>query len=222
MNNADATAIPEEVRAARDSVREVRKRISSLDDDALDLLFRAARSHNGWASRPVANELLQAVYEIARIGPTSANCCPARFLFLRSERSKKDLAATCLPENVDKVITAPVVAIVGHDLQFYEQMDKLFPHDPDICTFIAKDRDHAEETAFRNGTLQGAYLMIVARALGLDCGPMSGFDNQMVDDRFFPNSTVKSNFICGLGFGDPERIYQRLPRFEFDEACEII
>ncbi len=140
MNNADATAIPEEVRAARDSVREVRKRISSLDDDALDLVFRAARSHNGWTSRPVANELLQAVYEIARIGPTSANCCPARFLFLRSDSSKRDLAATCLPENVDKVVTAPVVAIVGHDIQFYEQMDKLFPHDPDICTFIAKDR----------------------------------------------------------------------------------
>lgn len=221
-NATDAVAVPEDVLAARDSVRELRERIASLDNDALDLIFRGARSHNGWMPRKVPDELLQAVYDIAKMGPTSANCCPARFLFLKSERSKNDLGATCLPENLDKVITAPVVAIIGHDIAFYEHMGHLFAHAPDICGYIAKDREHAEETAFRNGTLQGAYLMIAARALGLDCGPMSGFDNEMVDERFFPNSTVKSNFICGIGYGDPAKLYQRLPRFKFDEACNIL
>ncbi len=225
MSNADATdavATPEIVQAAQCAVRELRERITSLDDDALDLIFRAARSHNGWMSGTVPDELLNAVYDIARMGPTSANCCPARFLFLKSETSKQALGSMCLPENLDKVITAPVVAIIGHDGEFYEHMDRLFPHDPNICKFIAMDRNHAEETAFRNGTLQGAYLIIAARALGLDCGPMSGFDNAMVDEKFFPDSTVKSNFICGIGYGDPARIYQRLPRFEFDEACNIL
>ena len=214
--------IAEDVLAARESVRKLRERIATLDEDGLDLIFRGARSHNGWMPRPIPEELLHAIYDIARIGPTSANCCPARFLFLTSDSSKTDLAATCLPENVEKVVTAPVVAIIGHDVKFYEHMSFLFAHDPDICGYIAKNLEHAEETAFRNGTLQGAYLMIAARALGLDCGPMSGFDNAMVDQRFFPDSTVRSNFICGIGYGKPERLYQRLPRFAFDEACKII
>jgi len=194
---------------------------SPLDQTALDQLFLAARSHNAWQQRPVPDELLQRLYNTLRMGPTSANCCPARIVFVKSKAAKEKLMPALAEGNRAKSMAAPVTAIIGYDMKFYEKMGQLFPHAPDARGWFDKDEQTAYTAAFRNGTLQGAYLMIAARALGLDCGPMSGFDHAMMDQLFFAGTAVKSNFICNLGYGDPAGVFPRSPRLEFDEACSI-
>jgi 3-hydroxypropanoate dehydrogenase len=193
----------------------------TLADDARDLLFRKARTHRAWLDRPVPDDLLRRVYELAAEGPTSANCSPMRVLFVRSGEAKERLRTALTPGNVDKTMQAPVTAIVGHDLEFYEKLPRLFPAADMRANFVGRPELIAA-TAFRNGSLQGAYLMLAARALGLDCGAMSGFDNAKVDAAFFPDGRVKSNFLCNLGYGDAGKLGPRPPRLPFDEACRTI
>jgi 3-hydroxypropanoate dehydrogenase len=193
----------------------------AINDEALDTIFRAARTQNKWQGKPVSTAHLMALYDLLRMGPTSANCSPARFLFLTSAEAKERLAQLASPSNAPKVRQAPVTAIIAYDLDFAQQLPKLFPHDPSAKTWFT-DPVVEQTTAFRNGTLQGAYLIIAARAVGLDCGPMSGFDNARVDDEFFSGTRLKSNFICGLGYGDPSGVFARSPRLTFDEACKIV
>jgi 3-hydroxypropanoate dehydrogenase len=194
----------------------------ALDEAALALLFLEARTQNGWLPTPVSDDQLRAIYRIMRMGPTSANSCPARILFLRTPEAKARLLPALSPGNVDKTRAAPVTAIIGYDTRFFELTPKLFPHRPEMRETFAGNPRLAEVTAFRNGTLQGAYLMIAARAVGLDVGGMSGFDNAAVDAQFFPDGRVKSNFLCNLGHGDPSKILVRLPRLDFDEACALL
>lgn len=192
-----------------------------LNDAGMDLIFRNARTHNAWTDRPVSEVTLRALYDLMRNGPTSANGSPARLLFLTSAEAKLRLKPALSEGNMAKTLAAPVTVIVAHDLKFYELMPKLFPHEPDAKNWF-KVPEVAQVTAFRNGSLQGAYMMIAARAVGLDCGPMSGFDNAILDQEFFPEGQVKSNFLCNLGYGDPEGLFPRSPRLEFEEACEIL
>jgi 3-hydroxypropanoate dehydrogenase len=194
----------------------------TLDDKALDLLFLNARTQNGWLPTPVGDDQLRAIYRIMRSGPTSANSCPARILFIRTPEAKARLLPALSPGNVDKTKVAPVTAIIGYDTRFYELLPKLFPHRPEMKNPYEANAKLAETVAFRNGTLQGAYFMLAARAVGLDVGGMSGFDNAKVDAEFFPDGRVKSNFLCNLGHGDPSKVLTKLPRLEFDEACKLI
>lgn len=193
----------------------------AISDDALDQLFRAARSQNKWQNRPVSPTLLHALYDLLRMGPTSANCSPARFVFVTSDQGRERLKPHLAPGNVAKVMTAPVTAIIGTDYEFYEKLPQLFPHTDAKSWFVGNEK-LIETTAFRNGTLQGAYLIMAARAVGLDCGPMSGFNNAGVDAEFFAGTSVKSNFICGLGYGDASGVFARSPRLSFDEACQVV
>ncbi len=192
-----------------------------LSDSALDTIFRAARTHRAWQDKEVSDVLLQAVYDLAKLAPTSANCSPMRVLFLTSPEAKARLRPALDAGNVASVMAAPVTAIVSHDLEFHENLPRLAPHTDARSWFAGKD-ELIRTTAFRNGSLQGAYLIIAARALGLDCGPMSGFDNAKVDGEFFPDGTVKSNFLCNLGYGVAEKLRPRAPRLDFDEACRIL
>lgn len=194
----------------------------ALDAAGLDQIFRTARSYNGWQDADISDVTLDAIYQTAAFGPTSANCSPARFVFLKSDAAKARIKSLLIPDNVDKVMGASVVAIIGYDLEFYEKIPQLFPHNPGARDWFAGNDALIADTAMRNGTLQGAYLMIAARALGYDCGPMSGFDRAGVDKEFFPGTSVQSNFICSLGVGDPASIFDRSPRLVFDEACEIL
>lgn len=191
------------------------------DDKTLDLLFREARTQNGWTDKPVPEEMLRDVWNLARMGPTSANCSPARIVFVTSPEAKEKLRPMLMEGNVDKTMAAPVTAIIGHDMEFYERLGHLFPHTDAKAWFVGNDELIAE-TAFRNGTLQAAYLMLAARALGLDCGPMSGFDNKMVDAEFFEGTRIESNFLCSLGYGNGENIFPRSPRLAFNDACGIV
>jgi 3-hydroxypropanoate dehydrogenase len=192
-----------------------------LDAAALDTLFRKARSYNAWQDKPVTDEQLNELYELMKWGPTSANSCPARIVFIKSSEAKQKLKE-CLDEgNVEKSMTAPVVAVIGMDMEFYEQLAKLFPHTDAKSWFVGK-HEKIHETAFRNSSLQGAYLMLAARSLGLDCGPMSGFDNAKLETAFFPDGKVKANFICALGYGSEDKLYPRGPRLDFAEACQIV
>ena len=194
-----------------------------LDDTAIDLLFRKARTQNGWLPTPVTDAQLRQIYDIMKAGPTSGNCGPARLVFLRTPEAKARLLPALSPGNVDKTTQAPVTAIVGYDTRFFEWMPtKLFTHRPDMAENFAKNPALAETTAFRNGTLQGAYFMLAARAVGLDVGGMSGFDNKKVDAEFFPDGRVKSNFLCNVGHGDPSKVLQKLPRLDFEEACALL
>jgi 3-hydroxypropanoate dehydrogenase len=195
-----------------------------LDDQALDLLFRNARTYRDFQPRAVSDEQLRAIFALARMGPTSANCQPARFVFLRSREAKARLIPFLDKGNVRKVEAAAVTAIVAHDLHFHEQLARIYPEDPRAGSwFVGPERVAAvAEAAFRNGSLQGAYLIIAARALGLDAGPMSGFRNTGVDQEFFPDGRWRSNFLVNLGYGDPARLKPRNPRLEFDEACRIL
>ncbi len=193
----------------------------ALPSSALDQLFHHARSYNGWHDEQVPAEILQAVWELARMGPTSANCSPIRVVFVASNEAKEKLRPCLLETNVEKVMTAPVTAILGNDLAFPDHLPDLFPH-ADARSWFEGNDELTATTAFRNGTLQGAYLMIAARAMGLDCGPISGFDNDAVDRAFFAGTQVKSNFICGLGHGDPASVFDRSPRFSFDDVCKVI
>ena len=195
-----------------------------LDDRALDTIFRTARNQNGWLDKPVSDDLLRRLYELLRFGPTSANCQPCRFVFVRSHEAKEKLRPALSSGNLDKTMAAPVTAIVGYDTQFFENLPRVFPHNLDAITWF-KGPDKiavAQATAFRNGTLQGAYLIVAARALGLDVGAMSGFDNAKVDQAFFPDGRVRSNFLCNLGYGDPAKVFQRSPRLSFEDACTIV
>jgi len=192
-----------------------------LSDDALDRIFRKARTHRAWLDRPVPDTLLRQVYELAAGGPTSANCSPMRVLFAKSPEAKERLRPCLTPGNVDKTMQAPVTAIIGYAIDFYEELPRLFPTADMRALFVGKP-DFIAATAFRNGSLQGAYLMLAARALGLDCGAMSGFDNAKVDALFFPEGRVKSNFLCNLGYGEAAKLPPRPPRMSFDEACRII
>lgn len=194
---------------------------ASLNQDALDQLFLEAHTHNAWLDRTVPDELLHRLYDTLRMGPTAANSCPARIVFVKSGQAKERLAPALAQGNLAKTMAAPVTAIIGYDLRFYEQLGSLFPNAPDARSWFDQDEQSAYTNAFRGGTLQGAYLIIAARALGLDCGPMGGFDNAKVDELFFAGTHVKSNFLCNLGYGDPQGIYPRNPRLNFDAACRI-
>ena len=211
----DATAL------AQKAAAEIKTRIAQLDPLGLDLWFQEARSHNAWQDRPAGDDPLRALYEVAKMGPATVNSSPARFLFLRTQEAKERLKPALNPGNVDKTMAAPVTAIIGFDTRFFEHLPRLFPHKDVKGNFDGKP-EHAEKTAFRNGTLQGAYFIIAARALGLDVGPLSGFDNAKVDEAFFAGTPVKSNFLCNLGYGDPEGLMVRLPRFDFEEVCEFL
>jgi 3-hydroxypropanoate dehydrogenase len=191
-----------------------------LPSDCLDQLFRHARTHNSLTGK-VPNALLHELVDLLKLGPTSANCSPARFLFVKSREAKEKLKPHLSEGNRDKTMKAPVCTIIGYDLDFYEYLPKLFPHTDAKSWFEGKPKK-IKETAFRNGTLQGAYLILAARALGLDTGPMSGFDNAGVDRDFFAGTNIKSNFLCNLGYGDGEKLFPRSPRFSFDEMAEII
>jgi 3-hydroxypropanoate dehydrogenase len=192
-----------------------------LDAPALDTIFRAARTQNAWSDTQVSEEKLHELYELLKFGPTSANCCPARFLFLHSRAARERLVPALSAGNVAKTMSAAATVIVAVDPMFYEHLPKLFPH-ADARSWFAGNPELCEETALRNGTLQGAYLIIAARALGLDCGPMSGFDRAVVDSTFFTGNGWKSNFLVNLGHGDPSALFARSPRLAFDEACEIL
>ncbi|SOD02724.1 3-hydroxypropanoate dehydrogenase [bacterium JGI 053] len=210
--------------------------MEKLNDEGLDLLFREARSHYTWLERPVEDDTLRALYDLVKWGPTAANACPARFVFLRSRQAKERLRPSLAPGNVDKTMSAPVTVIVAYDLLFFAKLPKLFPHNPGMSQLYATNPQLVEGTARRNSSLQGAYLILAARGLGLDCGPMSGFDNARLDEEFFgagkecegcdqeffPEGHVKSNFLVNLGYGDPSGLLPRLPRLDFAEACSLL
>jgi 3-hydroxypropanoate dehydrogenase len=193
----------------------------SLSADALDCIFRTARTHRAWTNRPVTDETLRAIYELMKWGPTSSNCSPARIVFLRSPEAKERLRPALDAGNVAQTMAAPATAIVAYDLEFHDKLPLLVPHRDVRSGFVGKP-ELIRTTAQQSGTLQGAYLIIAARALGLDCGPMGGFDNARVDAAFFPEGTVKSNFLCNLGYGDPAKLHARAPRLVFDDACRIL
>ncbi len=207
--------------AAQAEVRNMRGTLATLNEAQIDLILGKARSHYAWTDKPVSDALLHQIFEITKMGPTSMNTCPASFTFVRTQEGKERLAKSLKPANVPKVMGAPVTAIISYDLDFWTELPRLFPHEDRRPHFEGKPK-HAEDTAFRNGTLQGAYFMIAARALGLDVGAISGFDNAIVDAEFFAGTTLKSNFLCNLGFADENALFQRLPRFDFDDVCTII
>jgi 3-hydroxypropanoate dehydrogenase len=209
---------------------------SRVSDDALNTMFLEGRTHNVWLDTPVSDDTLRELYNVTKWGPTSANSEPARFVFLRTREAKERLRPALAPMNVNKVMTAPVSVIVAYDLKFYDRLPTLFPHNPGMKKLFEAAPEVVEATARRNSSLQGAYLMLAARALGLDCGPLSGFDNAKVDEEFFAagkpcagceqeffaEAHVKSNFICNLGYGDRSTLHPRLPRLDFDEACLLL
>lgn len=192
-----------------------------LDDHSLDIMFRAARTHSDWLDKPVSDELLHQIYDLMKWAPTSANSSPARLVFVRSAAAKQRLLTAVSPGNLDKTRAAPVTAIIAHDTEFHEKLPALFPH-ADARSWFADNQPLIDTTAFRNGTLQGGYLILAARALGLDAGPMSGFDNAKVDKEFFPDGKVKSNFLVNLGYGDASKLFPRSPRLPFAEAAQIL
>lgn len=191
-----------------------------LDVKALDTLFMEARTYNAWSDKPVAKAMLEEIWNIARMGPTSANCSPARIVFVTSAPSKEKLRPFLMGGNVEKTMQAPATAIIGQDMEFYDKLPELFPHE-DARSWFAGNDTLIRETAFRNSTLQGAYFMLAARALGLDCGPMSGFDKEKVDAAFFAGTAIKSNFLCNIGYGTDENLFPRSPRLAFAEACRV-
>lgn len=193
----------------------------SLSEGVLEQIFTKARTHSAWLPQPVNEALLAQIYDLMKWGPTSANSSPARILFIKSKEAKEKLLTCMAPGNVEKTRTAPITAIIAYDLEFYEKLPRLFPH-ADARSWFAGNQPFIESTAFRNGSLQGAYFIIAARSLGLDCGPMSGFDNAKVDAAFFQGTSWKSNFVCNIGYGDSSKLYPRAPRLDFNEACKIL
>lgn len=192
-----------------------------INDEALGLIFRDARTRNGWQDRKVSRPLMQAVYDLMKWGATSANCSPARFVFVASDEAKARLKPHLSGNNAEKTVKAPCCVIIAHDLEFYEKLPELFPH-TDARSWFKGNDDLIKTTASRNGSLQGAYFMIAARALGLDCGPMSGFNNEGVDREFLSGTKWKSNFLCNIGYGTDENLFPRSPRLDFDQACRIV
>lgn len=193
----------------------------AVNDEALDILFRTARTHGKWLDKPVTPQMLMAIYDVMRFAPTSANGNPARIVFVVSSQAKERLKPHLSAGNLEKTMAAPATAIIAYDLDFSQNMLKLFPQNPKMKDVFA-DPKAAELQGFRNGTLQGAYFILAARALGLDCGPMSGFNNEGVDKEFFPEGRIKSNFLCNIGYGDEAALKPRNPRLSFDEACKIL
>lgn len=207
-----------------------------LNGEALNVLFREARTYGAWLDKPVTEETLRELYDLMKWGPTSSNSCPARFVFIRSKAAKERLRPTLAPGNVDKTMSAPVTVIVAYDLLFFEKLPRLFPHNSKMRDLFAAAPQLVETTARRNSSLQGAYLILAARSLGLDCGPMSGFDNAKVDEEFFgagrecqgceqeffPEGHVRSNFLINIGYGDKTKLHPRGPRLDFGEACQIL
>ncbi len=196
--------------------------MSVFDLKNKNLIFQEARTHNDWLDKDISNDILMEIYDLMKWGPTSANCSPTRIIFVKSKASKDRLLPFVIESNLEKTKSAPVTAIIGYDINFHDHLPKLFPHNPDAQNWFNHSIDIAEETAFRNGSMQGAYFIIAARALGLDCGPMSGFDKEGVDNEFFRDTNIKSNFLCNLGYGDKTKLFERSPRFKFNEICEII
>ena len=194
--------------------------MSADDDKWAKRLFLEARTHNGWKEQTISDDKLKELFALARMGPTSANCSPARFVFVRSKEGKEKLRPALSQGNLDKTMKAPVTVIVAYDERFYDHLPKLFPH-TDAKAWFTSSPELAQETAFRNGTLQGAYLIMAARLLGIDIGAMSGFDKKIVDEAFFAGTSFKSNFLINLGIGDPAALFGRSPRFDFDEACRL-
>tara|TARA_Y100001936_G_C16049145_1_gene656622 strand:+ start:365 stop:955 length:591 start_codon:yes stop_codon:yes gene_type:complete len=196
--------------------------VSVFDLKSKNLIFKEARTYNDWLDKDISNDILMEIYDLMKWGPTSANCSPARIIFVKSKVSKDRLLPYVIESNLEKTKSAPVTAIIGHDINFHDHLPKLFPHNLDAQNWFNHSIDVAVETAFRNGSMQGAYFIIAARALGLDCGPMSGFDKEGVDNEFFRDTNIKSNFLCNLGYGDKTKLFERSPRFKFNEICEII
>ncbi len=213
---------PEQQRAeAQSYYHDLKARKPRLDEDSIDLILRGARSHYAWKDKAVDNATLEKLYDITAAGATSMNSCPARFTFVTSKEGKQRLAKSLKAKNVEKMMGAPVTAIIAYDLNFWERLPFLFPHE-DRRGFFKGKTEYIADTAFRNSTLQGAYFMIAARALGLDVGALSGFSNDIVDEEFFANTSLRSNFLCNLGYADETALFQKLPRFAFDEVCSFI
>ena len=220
MNALTGEALQEARIKAQADVRALRARCEKPDQDAIDMILGEARSHYAWQDKPVSVELLHQIYEITASVPTSMNTCPARFFFVTSPEAKERLAKSLKAKNIDKMMEAPVTAIIAHDLEFWRHLPFLFPHEDRRPHFEGKEK-HSEDTAFRNGTLQGAYFMIAARAVGLDVGAMSGFSNAIVDEEFFAGTRLKSNFLCNIGYADETALFQKLPRLPFDKVCSF-
>lgn len=193
-----------------------------IDNTAVETLFTKARTHNVWQDRDVSDETLRELYHLMHFGPTSMNCQPTRILFLRSQEAKERLKPALLPGNQEKTMKAPVVAVLGFDTEFHEHLPRMFSHNKDAKSLFEGKPDFIHTTAFRNSSIQGGYFILAARALGLDAGPMSGFNNAAVDEAFFPDGKVKSNFLCNLGYGDAEALFPRQERFAFEEICEVL
>jgi 3-hydroxypropanoate dehydrogenase len=196
--------------------------VSVSEDEIKSIIFSNARTFNDWKKKDIPNKILEDLYNLMKFGPTSANCSPSRIIFIKSEEAKNRLKPFIIESNLNKTMTSPVTAIIAFDIDFHKYLPKLFPHDPDAQNWFNYSQDVAETNAFRNSSIQGGYFIIAARMLGLDCGPMSGFDQNGVDKEFFPNTNIKSNFLCNIGYGDSKSLFERSPRFKFDEVCEIL
>ena len=207
--------------AAQISLRQLKKDVQTAEPATLRLLLTEARTINAWTNQEVSVETLKEIYEIMKMGPTSANSCPARLIFLKSSDAKERLRKALKPNNIDKTMNAPITTIIGYDIDFWKHAEKTFPQNPATQQAFKNNPSGSQIAAFRNGSLQGAYFIIACRALGLDCGPMSGFDNALVDEEFFAGTTFRSNFLCNLGYGDESGTFKRLPRHEFDDVCKI-
>lgn len=215
MNAADPRA------AAQAEISDLRSRITELSEEGIELILTKARSHYAWTDRPVSEDQLRRLYEITKQGATSMNTSPARFIFVTSDEGRQQLVPALKPKNVDKVLSAPVTVIIADEMTFWERLDYLFPHEDRKPMFRGKDA-YIDDTAARNATLQGAYMMMAARAMGLDCGPISGFDNKVVDDTILAGTTMRSNFLLNLGYADETAIFPKLPRLPFEEACRFM
>lgn len=220
MNALTGEALASARADAQQAYRDLRARKPRLDDDSIDVILRHARSHYAWQDRPVSQDTLREIYDIMISGPTSMNTLPARIVFVQSDKGKARLAKSLKAKNIDKMMAAPVTAIIAYDLDFWKELPFLFPHEDRRPHFDGKPK-HSETTAFRNGTLQGAYFMIAARSVGLDVGAMSGFSNEIVDDEFFAGTSLRSNFLCNLGYADESALFQKLPRFTFEQVCSF-
>ena len=207
--------------AAQQDARDLKAKIDRMDDASIELILSGARSHYAWTDKPIEDDIIYKLYDIVKMGSTSMNGCPARFIFVKTPEGKARVAKSLKPANVPKMMGAPLTVIVAYDTEFWKELPKLFPHEDRRHLFKDKT-EYSEETAFRNSTLQGGYLMIAARALGLDIGAMSGFSNKIIDEEFFYGTSVKSNFLCNIGYADETALFQRLPRFAFDDVCEVV
>lgn len=215
-----SVSLDDEDLAAQSAVKHLRK--LKIDNDTVRRLLGEARTHNVWHQRDVSDDTLRSIVDLMRMGPTSANGSPARIIFLKSDLAKERLRPALTPGNVEKTMSAPVTAILGYDIEFWRNADSTFPHKPEVQTNYRDMPEASETVAFRNSSLQGAYLIVAARAHNLDCGPMSGFDNTLVDREFFEGTTIRSNLLCNLGYGDADRLLKRSPRLDFDTVCEIL